>query len=128
MLIIEDEPLISGIVKVMDSSLKRQEKVIYNILDLSRLEAGGRKYKLKKVALKKVVEEAVEDYQTILILHGIEVLPALANVSIKTDRDMFYHVISNLVNNAIKYRTQTAKPVIDISLKKKGKRSLATRL
>jgi signal transduction histidine kinase len=41
--------------KVMEESIRRQESVIRNLLDLARLEGGGRRYRREDVPLKVVI-------------------------------------------------------------------------
>jgi PAS domain S-box-containing protein len=47
---------------VMDESIRRQESVIRNLLDLSRLESGGRKYTKSEVRLDRIFDRLLEDY------------------------------------------------------------------
>ncbi len=101
---------------VMASSITRQQKMINNILDLARLEAGGRRYCLGPVRLDEVLAEVLEDRAFAIEAHGVTVRPALQPLSLNSDREILHCLFSNLVDNAIKYRSLVAPPVIEIGL------------
>lgn len=89
---------------VMEESIRRQESVIRNLLDLSRLEAGGREYRSDPVRLDRLLGEVAEDYAYATEVHGIEVSIDAEEVSIESDAEMLWHLFSNIMNNAIKFR------------------------
>jgi signal transduction histidine kinase len=107
------------VLNVMDSTLKRQEGVLRNVLDLSRLESGRRTYKTESVSLGRLVQEVLDDYASTLETNKVEVKKDLNPISINTDREMIFHVISNLINNAIKYRNAKKKPFVRVSVSQK---------
>ena len=55
---------------VMEESLRRQEGVIKNLLDLSRLEGGGRKFRRNPYSSTELIGEVREDYRHLLDQHG----------------------------------------------------------
>jgi signal transduction histidine kinase len=93
-----------GPLQVMDGALRRQQSVIRNILTLSRMEAGGRGLHLGAVRLDELIGEVVEDYRVTLASCGIAVRVDVAPVRLQSDRELLWHVFSNLVSNAVKYR------------------------
>lgn len=117
-------PEAEKIMGVMQSALKRQEIVIRNILNLSRLEAGGRIYKSEPIRLDSVLDEVLSDYLDIMNSHQIRLEKDLDPVTLTSDGEMLFHVFSNLVNNAVKYRSKTGPPEIKVELKKEDGRAL----
>ncbi len=113
----------SDILDIMEASLKRQGDTIRNLLDISRLEAGGRKYRREPVRLDKVIREVLDDYHFNIQQQSIEVDTKLNELTLESDGEMLRHVISNLVNNAIKFRS-TDRPRIGISLTAIGQEAL----
>ncbi len=109
------------IISVMETALERQENDIRNILDLSRLEKGGRKYTLESARLDLILEDILEGYRSTMEAHGVEVKKALETVTIITDRAMLFHVFSNIINNAIKFRRENLPTQIVISVEADGK-------
>ncbi len=106
------------IMRVMDSSIKRQENVIRNILTLSLLQSGERHYRHEPIRPDQILRDIVEDYRSILDTHGILVSLDIEEVAALSDSEMLWHVFTNLVNNAVKYRTHAGAPRIDIRLRR----------
>ena len=102
------------IIKVMESTVRRQEKYIHNILDLARLKAGGREYVKEPMRLDLVIENVLDDYQANCETHGIKIEKNLEAITIISDEEMLFNVFSNLINNAIKYRSQSDEPRLGI--------------
>jgi PAS domain S-box-containing protein len=90
--------------RVMEESIRRQQQVIRNLLDLSRLEAGGVKYTVGDVRLDTLLEEVLSDYRYAVEYYGITSQLTAPPLTIRSDREMLWHVFSNLVGNAIKFR------------------------
>jgi PAS domain S-box-containing protein len=106
---------VEDILGVMERGISRQQSVIRNILMMSRLEAGGRKDLVEKIRLDGIVEEVVADYAHSASTLGVKVRARLEKVTVAADREMLWHVFSNLVNNAIKYRCEE-RARIDVSM------------
>ncbi|NOZ85418.1 MAG: hypothetical protein GXP49_03980 [Deltaproteobacteria bacterium] len=102
---------------VMEGTITRQERIVSNLLELSRLEQGGRKYRKDPVRLDDLVREVIDDYRQALDAHGFSIELALEQVEIIGDKEMLWHVVSNLVNNAIKFRRKDIKPILSIRIK-----------
>jgi PAS domain S-box-containing protein len=111
----------AGAFEVMRESIRRQEGVIRNLLDLGRLESGGRVYDRKEVALDTILSGVKEEYQGVLRACGgriSENFPSLPPVL--GDKEMFWHAFSNIINNAIKFRRQDVPLEIAISARPQG--------
>jgi signal transduction histidine kinase len=89
---------------VMEESLRRQEGVIKNLLDLARLEGGRRMYRRESLRLDELVGRVGKDYQDLLVKHGGEIAITMPPITINSDSEMLWHLFSNLVSNAIKFR------------------------
>jgi PAS domain S-box-containing protein len=100
--------------QVMEESIRRQQSVVRNLLNLARLEAGGREYRLEPTPLDEVLRRVQADYQYALDTYGISFELAVPAVTIRTDGEMLWHVFSNLVNNAIKFRRKEGAPRIRV--------------
>jgi two-component system sensor histidine kinase/response regulator len=86
-------------------NVERLTRMINELLDLSRIEAGAVELHLGPVSIRELVDEAVEVFQrnareksVALEAHHAEVLPL-----IQGDRDKLLQVLTNLVQNAIKF-------------------------
>jgi signal transduction histidine kinase len=92
------------ILLVMESNIRRQQNVIRNILMVSRLEAGGREMKIEKVRLDQLLEDVVADHMHLIAAYGIQLEQQVDEETVGADREMLWHVFSNSISNAIKYR------------------------
>jgi signal transduction histidine kinase len=99
---------------VMEESIRRQQSVVRNLLDLTRLEAGGRVYRKEPLSLRAVLDRVQVDYQYAFDTYGIAFSLEVPELTLVGDEEMLWHVFSNLVNNAIKFRRREGQPHIVI--------------
>ena len=91
--------------RIIDSESDRLSRMIENILNISRIEAGVVKVQKQDTALTPIIKEAVECLQP-QAAEKDQVLEAeLSPVfyQVHADRDMLYQAILNVASNAIKY-------------------------
>jgi len=90
----------------------RLEKLVNDLLDVSRINSGQMVYKDEVFAFKDMLMQAVENFMDVSAGHKIIVestVPAL----IKGDRLRIEQVISNLLNNAAKYSPGSDKIIVN---------------
>ena len=119
-----DEKQADEFYDVIQNEANRLGRLIDNILDVSRIEAGVVKANKVPLSLTVVLNEALEVIapqaaaKQITVRHQIE--PAIYQVM--ADKDMIYRAVLNLLSNAVKYTreggTVTASTTIDPSQKK----------
>jgi signal transduction histidine kinase len=56
----------------------------------------------------------LEDYHFTMEAHRIRLIKDLPPISIRSDGEMLWHVFSNLVSNAIKFRGAAGRPTISV--------------
>lgn len=79
-------------------------KLINEVLDISRIEAGGRAIELEPVKIADAIREAVELVEPMLPENKIELRVEPAAVcSVLADQQKLIQVFLNLLSNAIKY-------------------------
>ena len=105
---------------VMEESIRRQQSVVRNLLNLTRLEAGGRVYRKEPLSLATVLLRVQEDYQYAFDTYGIAFSLEVPEMTLVGDDEMLWHVFSNLVNNAIKFRRREGQPHIAVRAAVKG--------
>lgn len=105
-------------------NVKRMSYLIGNLLDISRIEGGQFKMKLRAVALDKITERILRDLarwtkanNCDIVLKRPKRLPRVL-----TDPDKIYQVVQNLITNAVIYKTGQGK--VEITLKKVNKEVL----
>jgi len=112
----EVSPEALELLEVAHSACDRMIRLINDILDLSKIEAGQIKLKLAPIDLTEAVEHSLRSLKSLadqdeisLKLEGPQNLPWVA-----ADRDRIEQVITNLVSNAIKF--SPAKGEVHVSL------------
>jgi two-component system CheB/CheR fusion protein len=109
---------------VMEETVHRQQRVIRNLLDLARLEAGRRVFCHGPVSVDKVLARAVEDYRQALEASGFMVQQRVEPIMVSADAEMLWHVLSNLVNNALKFASREGQRRLEIAAFRKGDRAV----
>ncbi|MDO8601466.1 MAG: ATP-binding protein [bacterium] len=87
-------------------SSERLIKLVNDLLNLSRLEAGKIEFKPEPVLLEDVVSSIVEELKINAEKKGLYlkiIKPAAPLPKITADQDKLRHVILNIIDNAIKY-------------------------
>jgi signal transduction histidine kinase len=92
-------------VEVINSNVDRMSKLVNDLLEISRLEAGRTQLKLAPVHLKEVVEATIANARTeiearhhTLVVDAPDGLPAVLG-----DRERLVQILTNLVSNAYRY-------------------------
>jgi signal transduction histidine kinase len=127
------EPLSDRHKERTDQILKGGEhllRLIDDILDLSRIEAGGVSISTEPVGVLEVLEEVRKTLEPIAARHGIrvevEVLPAELPL-VAADRTRFIQILMNFGSNAIKYNRPAGKMTFTVSTPRPGHARVAVR-
>ena len=103
---------------MIDRSLLRLEgmqKLIFDLLDLTRIESGRKKRNLIKVDLAAVARDCIETFQTAAEERQIAVeLHVPRVVALTADRNEIEIILNNLISNAVKYNRDGGR--IDVTL------------
>jgi two-component system sensor histidine kinase KdpD len=94
----------------IDDSTYRLERLIGNLLDLSRLQTGAVRPALRAASLEEVVPIAVEPWLSELALDVPEDLPL-----VHTDPGLFERVVANVVSNAVRHSPPGVKVLFTAS-------------
>ena len=115
---------LDDVIAVMETSILRQQNVIRNILMMSRLESGPKEYTLSELRLDTMVGEILSDFAQSSDIYGISVTTSMKEVAVRGNREMLWHVFSNIIGNAVKYRP-ARDPSLEVEVKIAGDRGLA---
>lgn len=91
--------------KIALGETKRLNSLITSMLDLSRLESGKNPIMLGKFDINAVINEISANFEPALIKKALQINVDFArkNCYVYADKDKIIQVITNLVDNAIKY-------------------------
>jgi PAS domain S-box-containing protein len=101
----------------MDKQIDKLTDLIYNMLNISKIQTGRLELNIKEFRFDDLVVEIVEILQQMTIKHKL-VIVGKTNKMIYGDEDRIGQVLSNLISNAIKYSPGGDKIVITLTSKK----------
>jgi two-component system phosphate regulon sensor histidine kinase PhoR len=99
---------------VLQSETERLKRLIDNILNLSRIEAGAVRVQRERIDLRDVARQAVEVIRPQARAKRIEVAQAIAPLPllVLADRDMMDQALLNLLSNAVKYTPEGGRVML----------------
>jgi two-component system phosphate regulon sensor histidine kinase PhoR len=101
----EDEKTRDEFLEVINSQADRLQRLIHNLLNLARIEAGVVNVSKEQLSLNEVLEEAFNVIQPSAEQKTIRLKNELSPmyISVLADRDMLQQSAINLLSNAVKY-------------------------
>lgn len=101
-------------IKTIQSKVKYLNNIINDFLSIERLESGKVNYKFSKFSLSKVINEVIYD-ANMLLKEGqnISYPDGIENIVLNFDEKILELILTNLINNAIKYSPEYT--TIDVS-------------
>lgn len=88
---------------IIDSESDRLARLLDDLLDFSRMEAGKLKFKKEWIDIQQLVISTIEEMKMQTSKHNIQVTLQNPPQRIMADRDRIKQSLINLVSNAIKY-------------------------
>lgn len=107
----EDEETREEFLEVINSQADRLKRLVDNLLNLARIEAGVVSVNKKSRSLNEILEEAVQVVQPAAEAKQIHLSAELSPLylGVLADRDMLLQSAINLLSNAIKYTAEKGK-------------------
>ena len=89
----------------IDKQAEHLAKLIDNLLDVSRLEAGHFDIQKQRISLKAAIHDAMKELYSLASVNGITISANTpANLyEVKADKERFMQAMGNLLGNAIKF-------------------------
>ena len=89
---------------IIGEECDRLGRLVTDILDLSRLEAGQRPLKLSRVPIDGLVREVVESLGSLVSSRRVRAIAEVeAGLEVETDPDLLRRLFVNLISNALKF-------------------------
>lgn len=83
---------------------ERMGKLLNNLLELARLEAGRREWHWQRMPISDCVAQVVERFKTTAERKGLNLtMRAEPDLTVRTDPEALAQILSNLLDNAVKY-------------------------
>ena len=101
----EDPDTRKEFLEIIRVESERLTRLINDVLDLSRIEAGRMVYNDERVSLEEVVRDVARSQRQLLGQKSLRLTLDVARglPSVFADRDRMYQVVTNLIGNAIKF-------------------------
>ncbi|MBB6271258.1 two-component system CheB/CheR fusion protein [Pedobacter cryoconitis] len=101
----KDQDRLNGFVIKCSDNITRLEKLIADLLDVTKLNAGKIEYNMAPFSFKKLLMDTVESAQHIFPSHQI-ILETCCDIEFTGDQFRLEQVINNFLTNAVKYSPQ----------------------
>ncbi len=110
----KDDPAVATrFLQTIDKHADRLTYLIEDLLTISRLESGQITLNLQEVALRPLAQRVVDDLQARAVEKNVTLENRVpADLAVRADADRLQQVISNLVDNAIKYGRRGGRVLI----------------
>ncbi|MBD2354889.1 HAMP domain-containing histidine kinase [Tolypothrix sp. FACHB-123] len=118
----EEPELRDRFFQTIDSEIKRLSRLIHDLLDLGRLEAGVTKLEQQTISLRGLINRAVNAIEPRMQAVKISLVVNVDNLMIHGDPERLLQAILNLLDNAIKHAPANSQ--VFISASSKGKQAI----
>ena len=101
---IKDQNLAEKFLKSILNNSEKLSEMLDDLLELEKIEFGGLVLKIKKFNVNGQIQLILDSQQALADKNNIKIINKIdKNLSLKSDKDSFTTIFSNLINNAIKY-------------------------
>jgi signal transduction histidine kinase len=104
---------------LLTTEIDRLSRLVDDLLDVSRMEAGTLRYELEATSISELVDDMLEVHPSIRAAHSVVSKVPSELPMVLADRDRMRQVLLNLLTNATRYSpegttvTIAAEPIVD---------------
>ena len=120
----EEPELRDRFFETIESETKRMSRLIHDLLDLGRLEAGVSHLERQTLSLRGLVDRAVKAMESRLQRQGVTVSTDVMNLQLQGDSERLLQAFLNVLDNALKHSQPDTQ--ILITGRKQGKQAEIT--
>jgi len=101
----KNEPVIAGkLIDGLHRNAERLARILADLLDLSRLDAGQYRMELSSVAVQPIIEQALAAVEPLVAQRKVNVAVEVpAALAVRADPKALDHILVNLIDNGVKY-------------------------
>jgi len=108
-----DNHQVREFLEIIRKNASRMSRLTEDLLTLARVESGEHRFDVQPVAPGELLREAVESFRELARSQGIELLVEdTASAQVSADREAIHQILSNLIDNALKYAGTGGKIVV----------------
>lgn len=109
----------------INNQVNKLNQLVEDLLDVSKIQLGKLELKKEKIKLYDLVDETISDMKALAEDYDIRV-EGNTNITVICDKYRISQVLSNLVNNAIKYSRNKKEIVVKINKSEDGKKTIVS--
>jgi signal transduction histidine kinase len=104
---------------IAHTNSQRLVRLVNDILDIEKMEAGGVVFNFRRVQVRSLVEQAIEASRGFAEGYGVRIrlegeCTAAVAIAVRADPDRLFQVVTNLLSNAIKFSPVDNEVVVAI--------------
>jgi signal transduction histidine kinase len=101
------------LIAIAHANTQRLRRLVDDILDIARLEAGKTSFHLQRIELETLLKQEIEANQSLANRGGVKLsLDVPQGLKVQADPDRLKQVVSNLLSNAIKFSPDGAEVLL----------------
>jgi PAS domain S-box-containing protein len=105
----------SKLVNIARSECDRLIRLINDILDIRKIEAGKLELRLQPVPVKKIVDLTIQSTAGMAFEYGVKLVSNITSErEIRADQDRLIQVLTNLVSNALKFSPKDGEVLLKV--------------
>ncbi|HSX09189.1 MAG TPA: PAS domain S-box protein [Candidatus Saccharimonadales bacterium] len=112
----DSNPQAQSFVKRINDQTNKMKDLVNDLLDVSRIGTGKLSFNHEKFFLDEAIKDTIESIQPASPKHMLKYKDSIS-LPVYGDKFRIYQVITNLLNNAIKYSPQSNKVIISTKIK-----------
>ena len=115
----KDEEKRNELLAMARSALLRQNRIVGDLVDIGKIGRGALKLKFESVDLEQVIEATVREMLPLAAKNEVKIKTSVPeSLQVKADFYALHHVLTNLLDNAIKFNKESGE--VSIEAKRKG--------
>ena len=113
-----NSPDYSRMLRIVNAEVGRLGRLVEDVLNVSRIEAGELKLTCEVVDAAQVVNQVLDEFTARNVSRKLHYLPESTHLFLWADLDRLHQVIANLIDNAVKYSPENSE--VSVSVKQNG--------
>ena len=111
-----NKPKYCEMIDVAIRNVQYMKNLVQKTLELAQLKSPNTRLKMEKINLKEYIDNIIKDNRISLKQNSVMVLNNVSpDIQIEADQLRLQEAFNNLINNAIKYRSDTTNSIIEIN-------------